>query len=160
MRLTRQRDGYLLLSTETCFKSEGVAMDNVIIWADIPVTDLERAKKFYGHVTGEEVVQFPGMGDVAVIGNPGPGGRPAPGQGPLISADLYVGGKPSKDGATVYLNTHGEIDAMLARVVEAGGEIERAKAFMGPVVGWIATFIDSEGNRIGLQQPGDGTKPA
>jgi predicted enzyme related to lactoylglutathione lyase len=50
------------------------------------------------------------------------------------------------------------MDGMLARVVEAGGEIERAKAFMGPMVGWIATFIDSEGNRIGLQQSGDGTE--
>lgn len=133
-------------------------MEHVIIWADIPVTDMPRAMKFYGHVTGEEIVQFPGMEDVAVIGNPGPGGRPAPGQGPLISADLYLGGTPSRDGATIYLNTHGDIDGMLARVLQAGGEIVREKAFMGPIVGWIATFVDSEGNRIGLQQPGDDTE--
>jgi predicted enzyme related to lactoylglutathione lyase len=125
-------------------------MEPVIIWADIPVTDLPRAMKFYGHVTGERIVRFPGMDDVAVIG------RSAEGEGPpMCSADLYVGGTPSKDGPTVYLNTHGDIDGVLARVVEAGGEIERPKAFMGPMVGWIATFIDSEGNRIGLQQPGD-----
>jgi uncharacterized protein len=128
-------------------------MEPVIIWADIPVTDMPRAMKFYGHVTGVQVVQFPGMDDVAVIGNP------TEGEGPImISADLYVGGTPSKDGPTVYLNPHGDIDAMLARVVEAGGEIVREKAFMGPMVGWIAAFIDSEGNRIGLQQPGDGTE--
>jgi len=128
-------------------------MGNVIIWADIPVVDLQRAKEFYAHVTGEEVIQFPGMDDVAVIGNPG-----APGGEPVISADLYVGGKPSKDGATIYLNPNGDIDGLLARVVEAGGEIERPKAFMGPMVGWIATFFDTEGNRIGAQQPGDGTE--
>ena len=122
-------------------------MSNVIIWADIPVVDMPRAMKFYEHVTGEKVHQFPGMEDVAVIGDPT--------AGPLISADLYLGGKPSKDGATVYLNPNGDIDRLLARVVEAGGEIERPKAFMGPMVGWIGTFFDTEGNRIGVQQAGD-----
>jgi hypothetical protein len=117
--------------------------DNVVIWADIPVLDLPRAMKFYADVTGEQVLQFPGMDDVAVIGNPA--------DGPLISADLYVG-KPSRDGVTVYLNTRGDIDGMLARAVAAGGEVVRETAFMGDMVGWIAVFIDSEGNRIGLQQ--------
>ena len=122
-------------------------MGNVIIWADIPVVDMPRAMKFYEHVTGERVHQFPGMEDVAVIGDPT--------AGPLISADLYLGGKPSKDGATVYINPNGDIDGLLARVVEAGGEIERPKAFMGPMVGWIGTFFDTEGNRIGVQMAGD-----
>ena len=122
-------------------------MSNVIIWAAIPVVDMPRAMKFYEHVTGEKVHQFPGMEDVAVIGDPT--------AGPLISADLYVGGKPSKDGATIYLSPNGDIDGLLARVVEAGGEIERPKAFMGPMVGWIGTFFDTEGNRIGVQQAGD-----
>jgi len=125
--------------------------EHVLIWADIPVTDLPRAMKFYGHVTGEKIMQFPGMDEVAVIGDP-------TSDTSVISADLYLGGTPSKVGPTVYLNTHGDLDAMLARVVEAGGEVERPKAFMGPMVGWIATFFDSEGNRIGLQQPGDGTE--
>jgi predicted enzyme related to lactoylglutathione lyase len=109
--------------------------------------------EFYGKVTGEQIMQFPGMDDVAVIGNPPEGEDQM-----TVSADLYVGGTPSKDGPTIYLNTHGDMDGMLARVVEAGGVIAGEKAFMGPMVGWIATFIDSEGNRIGLQQPGDGTE--
>jgi predicted enzyme related to lactoylglutathione lyase len=123
-------------------------MENVIVWADIPVTDMKRAMEFYGRVTGEEVVQFPGMEDVAVIGNPGSGNR-------TVSADLYVGGTPSRDGATIYLNTHGDIDAMLQRVREAGGEVLQEKQFMGPMIGWIAFFVDSEGNRLGLQQPAE-----
>jgi predicted enzyme related to lactoylglutathione lyase len=124
-------------------------MGNVIIWADIPVINLPRAMKFYGHVTGQEVMQFPDMDDVAVIGNP-----TTPGNTAMISADLYVGGTPSKDGATVYLNPNGDMDGLLARVVEAGGEIDRPKAFMGEMVGWIATFFDTEGNRLGVQALG------
>ena len=30
-------------------------MSNVIVWADIPVTDMQRAIEFYGHVTGQLV---------------------------------------------------------------------------------------------------------
>lgn len=124
-------------------------MGNVIVWADIPVTDMERARKFYAHVSGVEVLQFPGMTDVAVIGKPGTA------ENPSVSADLYLGGKPSSEGGvTIYLGSNGDIDGMVARVVEAGGKILQEKAFMGDTVGWIAMFQDSEGNRIGIQQPG------
>ena len=126
-------------------------MANVIVWADIPVLDLDRAMKFYGHVTGKQVVLMPGGADVAVIGGTGEGDEMS------VSADLYVG-TPSAEGATVYFSTDGDIDGMISRVVEAGGTIQRDKAFMGPMVGWVAFFLDTEGNRVGLQQPGDGTE--
>lgn len=121
-------------------------MGDIIVWADIPVTDMARAIAFYSHVTGKPVAAMPGMDDVAVI-NPAPGS-----EGPAVSADLYVG-KPSTEGPTVYLNSDGDIDGVLARVAEAGGTVLQAKADMGPMVGWIAFFLDSEGNRIGVQQP-------
>lgn len=125
-------------------------MSNVIIWADIPVVDLQRAMKFYSHVTGLPVEAMPGSNDtVALIGREG-------GASGVVSADLYVGGTPSLVGCTVYLNTQGDIDGMAKRVVEAGGEILREKQYMGPVVGWVLFFKDSEGNRIGLEQMGDG----
>lgn len=124
-------------------------MSDVIVWADIPVTDLDRASKFYAHVTGKQVAMMPGGNDVAVIGTPGEN------EGPVVSADLYVGGTPSATGPTVYLGSGGDIDGMLARVVEAGGAIAQEKAFMGPMVGWVAFITDTEGNRIGIQQPAD-----
>jgi predicted enzyme related to lactoylglutathione lyase len=43
---------------------------------------------------------------------------------------------------------------MLARVEEAGGPILQPKEFMGEMVGGIAFVVDTEGNRIGIQQPG------
>jgi predicted enzyme related to lactoylglutathione lyase len=122
-------------------------MGNVIVWADIPVIDLQRASKFYSHVTGQEVMTFPGMDEVAVLSAPGQGNEMA------VSADLYVGGKPSHEGPTVYLGSGGDIDGMLLRVVEAGGKILDEKADMGEMIGWLAFFEDTEGNRIGIQQP-------
>jgi len=124
-------------------------MANVIVWADIPVTDMQRAIKFYSHVTGFTVPLMPGSNDtVALIGGPGEVGE----DGPVVSADLYLGGTPSHDGPTVYLGSGGDIDGMVARVVEAGGKVLQEKQFMGEMIGWIAFFEDSEGNRIGIEQ--------
>lgn len=80
-------------------------------------------------------------------------GAPGAGEGMRVSADLYVGGTPSHTGATVYLGSNGDIDGMLARVETAGGKILQAKRDMGEMVGWIGFVEDTEGNRIGIQQP-------
>jgi predicted enzyme related to lactoylglutathione lyase len=115
------------------------------VWADIPVTDMQRAMEFYGHVTGKLVALMPGTNDsVAVIGSPG--------DAPGVSADLYLGGTPSHDGARVFLGSGGDIDGMLARVPQAGGTVLKPKEFMGDMVGWVAWVEDSEGNLIGIQQ--------
>lgn len=124
-------------------------MGDTIVWADIPVKDIKRASAFYAAVTGSAVMPMPGAPtEIALLMSPdGEGG---------VSADLYVGGTPSKDGPTVYLNTWGDIDGMLSRVNDAGGRVLQEKQFMGDMVGWTAYIEDTEGNRIGLQQPAEG----
>jgi predicted enzyme related to lactoylglutathione lyase len=124
-------------------------MSNPIVWADIPATDLQRAMKFYGHVTGRKVLAMPGADDIAVF-------EPSEERMDSVSADLYLGGTPSHTGATIYLGGEGDMDGMLERVIEAGGRILEGKVFRGDMVGWIAFFEDSEGNRIGIQQPPEG----
>ncbi len=127
-------------------------MSNIIVWADIPVVDMQRAMKFYAAVTGQGVMAMPGSDDtVALIGGPGSS------EGPVVSADLYTGGTPSHDGPTIYLGSGGDIDGMVERVEPAGGKVLQAKQFMGDMVGWIAFIEDSEGNRIGIQQSAEGT---
>ena len=133
-------------------------MTNLIVWADIPVEDLDRATEFYSHVLGVPFMRPPGMDGVALAGA---GQPPLPGSHPAVSPvsfDLYNGRKPSMDGVAVYMNSMGDIDGMLARVREAGGEILQEKQFMGPMIGWTAFFKDSEGNRIGIEQMGDGAE--
>ena len=122
-------------------------MANVIVWADIPVTDLERARKFYEHVLGTPVAGMPGMEQFPILRSP-----ESPDQMD-VSADLAAGEiKPSVDhGVTIYLNSNGDIDGMLARAAEAGGVVLMQKKLMENV-GWMAFFKDSEGNRIGIHQ--------
>ena len=73
----------------------------------------------------------------------------------IVSADLYSGGTPSVTGATIYFSAYGDINGMVARVKEAGGEVLEEPQDRGPMIGCVAFFKDTEGNRIGIQQPAD-----
>jgi predicted enzyme related to lactoylglutathione lyase len=133
-------------------------MDNLIVWADIPVSDLDRAIAFYSAVLQRPLVKMPGMDSVAIPGPDEPpadsdgGGRP---EGPMpVAFDLVLTDnmRPSFDGCTVYLNADDDPEGMLQRAAEAGGEILQPLQDMGEMVGWIGFFKDTEGNRIGVHK--------
>jgi len=132
---------------------------NDIVWADIPVTDMDRASKFYSHVLGKPVSGVPGMDGIALIGmQPTAEQQQMPREEmpePIVSADLYTGGQPGAGGTTIYFSSYGDIQGMVARVREAGGQVTQEPEFRGEMIGWVAFFTDSEGNRIGIQQPGE-----
>ncbi len=129
-------------------------MDNLIVWADIPVTDLDRARKFYGAVLQREFVTMEGMEGVALPAPDDPGAPPTgdmPVAFDLVQSDRQ---KPGEDGCTIYLDSGGDAEGMLRRAADAGGEILSPAAFMGEMVGTVGFFRDSEGNRIGVHQQG------
>jgi predicted enzyme related to lactoylglutathione lyase len=130
-------------------------MENMIVWADIPVTDLQRATKFYSAVLQHPFITMDGMPWIAL---PGPEGSDssAAQQGPMpVLFDLALGEnqKPSTQGCTIYLNSYGDPEGMLRRVAEAGGQILVPVTDRGEMVGRIGFFQDTEGNRIGVHQP-------
>jgi predicted enzyme related to lactoylglutathione lyase len=124
-------------------------MKNAIVWADIPVKDMARAKKFYADILGRPVEFMPGSEDKVAI-------LPYDQEGGGVGADLVAGGPqvPNADGITVYLDGGDDLGELLARVEPAGGKVLMPKTSMGDVVGNIAFFLDSEGNRIGLHSRG------
>jgi uncharacterized protein len=129
--------------------------ENTVVWADIPVTDLDRAMRFYGAVLQHEFQKVEGMDGVALLAPP-PGFDPSQVEGPPpVSIDLAVvaANKPSTDGCTIYLNSGGDPEGMLRRAAEAGGEILQEVRFMGDMVGYVGFFKDSEGNRVGVHKP-------
>jgi uncharacterized protein len=113
---------------------------------EIPVTDLDRAIKFYtalfGHKFDREVVDGNEMAWF-------PFDAKAPGaSGALAKGGSYV---PGKSGARLYFHT-ADIDGTLAKAVAAGGQVLYAKTAVGEL-GWVAEFEDSEGNCIALHTP-------
>ena len=59
------------------------------------------------------------------------------------------GCNPSMNGATVYLNGGDDLNQVLSKVETAGGSVLMPKMEIGEN-GFIAQFVDSEGNRVAL----------
>ena len=118
-------------------------MDHLSNWIEIPVFDMERAKKFYSVLldVGLNGMRM-GGNDYALIDV-----KDRFNTGCLVKGDGYV---PSMQGVVVYLNGGDDLSAVLARVTKAGGKVLLAKTFLSKEAGHIAFFVDTEGNKIGL----------
>ncbi|HYV90909.1 MAG TPA: VOC family protein [Chitinophagales bacterium] len=122
-------------------------MTNAITWIEIPVTDFARAKKFYETVLKVKIELVPtprgkwGMFPHEMV--------EAGGGGAIVEGKGY---KPSKTGSLVYLSGGADLSKPLSRVEKAGGKITMHKAANGDF-GFIALFIDTEGNKIGFHSP-------
>jgi len=122
-------------------------MNNAISWFEIPATDLARATKFYETIFGARLIpmDLPNirmrMFPITDIQN-GVGG-----------AVVDSGGfhKPSAtDGPLIYLNGNPDVENILNKVAAAGGKVVVPKTAISDNYGFMAVFIDTEGNRIGL----------
>ena len=58
--------------------------------------------------------------------------------------------KPTSDGAVLYLNAGNDLQPMLEKVSENGGQIIVQKTQISPEMGFFALFMDTEGNKLGL----------
>lgn len=120
---------------------------NMIGWFEIPVSDMKRAKSFYENVfdTKLQVEQF---GDTKMGWFPFPENPDAKGAGgSLVQNEKFY--KPSSNGTLIYFSTL-EINVELKRVEKAGGVILQEKTLIREDIGYMALFLDSEGNRIAL----------
>ncbi len=120
---------------------------NAVGWFEIPVADMGRAMKFYEDVFSVKLSRhtlpeldmawFPwienGVGSAGAL---------------VLKKEHY---KPSAtDGVLIYFTTpSGDLGKDLKNVVKAGGKILRERSPIGEY-GFMALFLDSEGNRIAL----------
>ena len=118
---------------------------NMVGWFEIPVSDMERAKKFYDDVfdIDIQVQDFHGteMGWF-------PFSETKPGTaGSLIKNEAY---QPSEEkGVLIYFSSP-DISTQLKKVLDAGGKVLQAKTLIAEDAGFMGLFVDSEGNRIAL----------
>ncbi len=121
------------------------ANENALNWFEISVTDISRAKKFYESIFGIQMHQEEMMGmQMAYFPYEDMNGKVA---GALVQSENHI---PSMDGAKIYLNGNPDLDNALSKVEAAGGQIIMPKTFIAENVGYMAFFIDSEGNNVAL----------
>lgn len=116
-------------------------MKNTIVWFEIPVTDFERAKKFYC-----EIIQFDMKEET--IGNDRLGFFPGEKEGISGAIIKGEGFEPGDKGTIVYLNGGDNLQVFLDRVEPAGGKIIIPKTQISGEHGYYAWFLDTEGNKI------------
>lgn len=125
---------------------------DAINWFEIPSEDFERAVKFYSDLYDAELTrtEVNTGGDLpmpmALIPRGESGGKQGVGGAVIYLPDH----KPGMKGPLLYLNGGEDLQIMLDRVVPAGGQILVPKSLVTEEIGYIAIFIDSEGNHMAL----------
>ena len=124
---------------------------HAISWFEIPTMDIERAKCFYEEIFNIKMIPmdtpnlqmrlFP-IENMMNIG------------GSLVfNKDFY---KPSStEGPLIYLNGNPDVQLILDKIEYAGGKILVPKTQISPEYGYMAVFLDTEGNRIALHSVPD-----
>ena len=118
---------------------------HAINWFEIPVSDFDRAKKFYETIFGIEMPVQEMMGMKMAF-------FPAEDMNGKVSGGLVQGPmhKPSADGSKIYLNGNPDLSQALSKVEKAGGKVVMPKTKISDEIGHMAFFTDSEGNTVAL----------
>jgi uncharacterized protein len=119
---------------------------HAVDWFEIAAADFDRAVRFYETIfafrtQAQPIPNGPRMAMFPI--------DPAQGVGGAIChhPEWY---KPSKDGTLVYLNADPDLSVVLGRIEKAGGKVVVPKTQISEQHGYMAVFIDSEGNRVAL----------
>lgn len=118
---------------------------NALNWFEISVNDITRAKKFYEAIFSIEMEVQEMMGMKMAF-------FPADAMNGKVGGGLVQGAmhKPSADGAKIYLNANPDMEGILAKIPASGGRITMPKTNIGDDFGYMAFFLDTEGNSVGL----------
>ena len=119
--------------------------ENSINWFEISVADIGRAKKFYETIFDikMQTQNLPNLEMAFFPYDPGSGKA----SGGLVKSKMH---KPSGDGVKLYLNGNPDLSVPLSKVEGAGGKIIVPKTQITEDFGYMAFFIDTEGNTVAL----------
>lgn len=114
-------------------------MANVIVWADIPVRDLDRATAFYARVLALDLSVMDAGGFRLTV---------FPSEGSEVAGCLFESDRVGVQGPLIYFNVEGRLPEAAAEAANGGSVVEPPHK-IGPH-GFRAVIADSEGNRVAL----------
>jgi predicted enzyme related to lactoylglutathione lyase len=121
-------------------------MNTFVSLFEIPVTDISRAINFYQAILDIDIekVEMPGM-EMGIF----------PYENQTVHGVLMKDGnqKPSANGVTIYFNGGDNLQTILDKVEVNGGTIIAPKTAHADEGGFFALFLDTEGNKLGLNSP-------
>jgi predicted enzyme related to lactoylglutathione lyase len=117
-------------------------MKSNITWFDVPVTDLNRAIRFYSAVLGSPVTKEQ-TGSIPIGMLPAPDGQK---MGCLVPGNEA---RPSLNGIMIWFDVEGRLKESVAAATANGGKVIGSIHAIGDY-GFRAEVQDSEGNRIAL----------
>ncbi|HEY0713755.1 MAG TPA: VOC family protein [Polyangia bacterium] len=124
-------------------------MAHAINWFEIPASNFERALSFYEKVFATKLWQPDPKQTVAMFPSDWQKGEIG---GAVAKRDGF---EPSSKGVAVFLNGGSDLSVVLGRVESAGGKVIMPKTKIEMAdAGYMAMFLDPEGNAIGLHSMG------
>nr|WP_297788265.1 VOC family protein [uncultured Allomuricauda sp.] len=119
---------------------------NMVGWFEIPVGDIDRAKTFYETVFQIEI-QLQDLGGTKMGWFPWVQDKQGTSGSLVQNKDWYT---PSDTAGVLIYFSSVDVNNELGRIEDAGGKIMQAKTQISPEIGYMALFLDTEGNRIAL----------
>ena len=117
---------------------------NALNWFEVPATDIHRAKTFYEQVFATQLEPVADMMGMLMCFFPA---APDKVGGALVQSPIHT---PSGSGSIVYLNANPSLQAAVDRIEPAGGTVTMPATKISDEIGYMAFFIDSEGNAMAL----------
>lgn len=110
---------------------------NPITWWEIQVSDLERAKSFYGGVFGWTFKPWAEGYEAAYVAD-----------GSMVGGLKQGDGDPAGRGIHVCFTVDADeptLEQVLAKVTKSGGQVAVERTQIAPEMGWYATVTDPSG---------------
>lgn len=117
---------------------------NPVVWFEIYVSDMERAKRFYETVFQTKLEPLPAGPEIEMWAFP----MKMAGEG-AAGAICRMPGFEGGGGNVIIYFTSEDCSIEEKRVVAAGGKIQKSKMSIGDY-GFISLAVDTEGNMIGI----------
>ena len=119
---------------------------NMVGWFEIQVTDMDRAKAFYDAVFTIDI-SIHKLNNLIMGWFPFAENKQGASGSLVLQKDFYF---PSENKGTLVYFSSADVQIQLDRIETAGGKIVQPKTAIGDGHGYMAVFLDTEGNRIGL----------